>query len=166
MLLGLSKSAQNWVLLYGNDIHMTGSKWIRLIGPIRLRSQLWPESDLKRFMSVKLQFWALMIAHCTNTSSDGWGIHSLSGLHARTTKATGPFYLHLSWACIATQGGAVSQLFCLFAPFLVDGKQRSYFFLFCFGKASAKTSFKELPMTVWVPLVLEAYFCGCRSLCC
>ena len=88
-----------------------------------------------------------------------WMGNSLSGLHAHAIR---PFYLHLSWRCIATQGGAVSQFFCVFSPFLVDEKQRIYFFLFCLGKTSAQTSFKELPMTVSVPLVLEAYFCGCR----
>ena len=93
-----------------------------------------------------------------------WMESYLSGLHA-PRKLLG-IYLHLSSRCIATQGGAVSQFFCVFSPFLVDEKQRIYFFLFCLGKTSAQTSFKELPMTVSVPLVLEAYFCGCRSLCC
>ena len=67
---------------------------------------------------------------------------------------------------MATQGGAASQLFCLFSPFSLDEKERIQFFQFCFGETSANTSFKELPMTVSVPLVLEAYFCGCRSVCC
>ena len=36
-------------------MHMSGSKKT-LIGPFKSRSQLWLESDLKGFMSVKLQF--------------------------------------------------------------------------------------------------------------
>ena len=83
-----------------------------------------------------------------------------------TTKHVRHVYLHLSSTCTATQGGAVGQLFCLFSPFWVDEKQRVQFFRFCFCKTSAETSFKELPMTMLVPVVLEAYFCGCRPLCC
>ena len=83
-----------------------------------------------------------------------------------TTEGGRHVYLHLSWTCTATQGGAVSQFFYLFSPFWVDEKQRIQFFRFRFCKTSAKTSFKELPMTISVPLVLEAYFWGCRPLCC
>ena len=67
-------------------------------------------------------FWSLMIAHCSNTSSDGWGIVWVAFMHV-PRKLLG-MYLHLSSRCIATQGGAVSQFFCLFPPFLVDEKQR------------------------------------------
>ena len=83
-----------------------------------------------------------------------------------TTEGVRRVYLHLSWTCTATQGGAVSQFFYLFSPFWVDERQGIQFFWFCFCKTSAKTSFKELPMTISVPLVLEAYFWGCRPLCC
>ena len=41
-----------------------------------------------------------------------------------TTKAIRHIYLHLSSTSMATQGGAVSQLFCLFSPFLVDEQER------------------------------------------
>ena len=84
-----------------------------------------------------------------------WMGNSLSGLHAHAIR---PFYLHLSWRCIATQGGAVSQFLYLFSSFWVDEKQRTQFFRFCFCKTSAETSFKELPMTISVPVVLEALF--------
>ena len=41
-------------------------------------------------------------------------------------------------------------------------KQQVQFFQVCFSKTSAETSFKELPMTISVPVVLGAYSCGCR----
>ena len=66
--------------------------------------------------------------------------------------------VHLSSRSKRPKGGAVSQLFCGFSLFWVDEKQPTWFFQFFFVKTSAKTSFKELPMTVSVPLVLEAYF--------
>jgi hypothetical protein len=72
--------------------------------------------------------------------------------------------VHLSSRSKRPQGGAVSQLFCGFSPFWVDEKQRTWFFQFFFVKTSAKTSFKELPMTVSVPLVLEAYFLWLQAL--
>ena len=75
-----------------------------------------------------------------------------------TTEGVRHVYLHLSSTCTATQGGAVSQFLCLFSPFWVDEKQRIQFSRFCFGKTPAKTPFKELPMTISVPVVLEALF--------
>ena len=51
-------------------------------------------------------------------------------------------YLYLSSTWIATQGGAVSQFFCLFSLLLVDDKKRTYFFRFSFFRHFSKLLFK------------------------
>ena len=43
------------------------------------------------------------------------------------------FLIHLSSPSRATPGGAVSQFFCVFSPFLVDEKQQTWFFLVFFS---------------------------------
>jgi hypothetical protein len=77
------------------------------------------------------------------------------------------FYLHLSWRCIGTQGGAASPFFRVCIQLLLNHKERNRLIRFLFlNGTSAQTPFKQLSMTTSSPYVLEAYFCGCRCLCC
>ena len=123
----------------------------------------------------KLQcFWSLMIAHCSITSSDGWGtvwvaFHISTPLlpAAGHPNAMRHVYLHLSSTCMATQGGAVSPFFSVCIQLFLDYKERNWLIrFFLLNETSAQTPFKELSMTTSSPYVLEAYFCGCRCSCC
>ena len=49
-----------------------------------------------------------------------------------TTKGVRHVYLHLSSTCMATQGGAVSQLFIVCLQLLLDSQERNWFIRFFF----------------------------------